>query len=102
LKHFISDSEKTNTENNTDVHVSQTTSETTILQYFPTVTNISITTQSNVGAYPHLIELGWTTLSPIATSGELATKVWRQSQDFCNFSDKRNAKFRAKFSIFFN
>jgi hypothetical protein len=48
------------------------------------------------------LNLGWTTLSPIATSGELAMKVWRHSQNFCNFSDKRIVTFHITFSNFFN
>jgi hypothetical protein len=47
------------------------------------------------------IDKGWTTLLPIATSGELAMKVWRHSQHFCNLSDKRTVIFHFKFSNFF-
>jgi hypothetical protein len=50
----------------------------------------------------HTLDPGWTTLSPIATSGELPMKVWRHSRHFCNLSDKRTVKFRIKFSILFN
>jgi hypothetical protein len=42
------------------------------------------------------------TLSPVATSGELAMKVWRHGQNFCNLSDTSIVKFRIKFSNFFN
>jgi hypothetical protein len=44
---------------------------------------------------------GQATLSPIITIGELAMTVCRQSQYFCNLSDKIFIKFRIKFSIFF-
>jgi hypothetical protein len=42
------------------------------------------------------------TLPPVATSGELAMKVWRHSQNFCNLSGTSIVKFRIKFSNFFN
>jgi hypothetical protein len=45
---------------------------------------------------------GWATLSPLATSGKLAMKVWRHRQHFCNSSDTRIIKFHIKFSNLFS
>jgi hypothetical protein len=49
----------------------------------------------------HMLHPGWTTLSPIATSGELAMEVWRHSQHVCNLSDKELLISHRIFYFFF-